>query len=107
MAQQSTDVLTGKQRPPLKPEQVKLSHIPPHAAFEVIGTVTSSAPGRGQQNADDARAELKKQAAQMGANWIILDRTHRSEPPPFSGTNNVFTEPGTHLSGQAIYVPSS
>jgi hypothetical protein len=60
-----THVLTGKQRTPLKPVQVTLYHTPPHAAFEVVGIATSLAPGRMQQDRDDAVSELKNQAALM------------------------------------------
>ena len=99
-----THVVTGKQRPPLKPEQMRISHapVPPRLRYEVIGRVTARAPGRWSQDA--CTAELKSQAAQMGANRVIIDPLERRSDSAFSITNKIFAEPEIHLSGQAVYV---
>jgi hypothetical protein len=98
-----THVLTGKQRPPLKPEQVRISwgSPPPRLRYEVIGRVTARAPGRWSQ--DVCRAELKRQAAQMGANRVLIDPPDRSDGWTRSITNKVFAEPDAHLAGLAVY----
>jgi hypothetical protein len=97
-------VVTGKQRPPLKPEQVRISQAPapPRLRYEVIGRVTARAPGRWSQDACDA--ELKRQAAQMGANRVLIDPPDRWSDWTLSRTNKVFCEPDAHLAGLAVYV---
>jgi hypothetical protein len=99
-----THVVTGKQRAPLKPEQVRISHAPPppRLRYEVIGRVTASAPGRWSKDA--CIAELKKQAAEMGANRVLIDTPDRWSDRTLSRTNKVFWEPDAHLAGQAVYV---
>jgi len=99
-----THVVTGKQRPPLKPEQVRISHAPapPRLRYEVIGRVTALAPGRWSQDA--CMAELRRQAAQMGANRVLIDEPDRWNDWTLSTTNKVFWEPDAHLAGDAVYV---
>jgi len=100
-----THTLTGKQRPPFKPELVRIAHAVPGGTYEVIGTVTARAPGTKQQDELDALGEIKKQAAEMGANCVIVGQTHRSDPMPYSGSNGTFVVPETRVSGQAVYLP--
>ena len=92
----------GAPRPVLQPEQVQVKHRAPRAQYLVVGTVTARAPG--EWSRDAAMTELKKQAAQLGANWVVLDKFHFVDP--ISNTNRVFIEPEIHLSGKALYVPS-
>jgi hypothetical protein len=92
----------GPPRPALKPEQVRIMHRPPRQEYQVVGIVTARAPG--QWSFDVASAELKKQAAQLGANWVILNQSHWVNP--INKKNRVFIEPESHLSGKALYVPS-
>lgn len=92
----------GRPRPALAPDRVQIKHRAPRAEYRVIGTVTARAPG--QWSRDVAVAELKMQAAQLGANWVILDKFHFVDP--ISKTNRVFIEPEINLSGKAVYVPS-
>jgi hypothetical protein len=91
----------GAPRPALKPEQVRIRDRAPRTEYQVIGTVTASAPGEWSHEA--AATELKEQAAQLGANCVILDESH--VVGPFDNTNHVFIEPETRLSGKALYVP--
>ncbi|HXC35561.1 MAG TPA: hypothetical protein VNV43_06765 [Candidatus Acidoferrales bacterium] len=81
---------------------VLINHRAPRAEYQVVGTVTARAPG--EWSRDAAMTELKKQAAQLGANWVILDKFHFVDP--ISKTNRVFIEPEINLSGKALYVPS-
>jgi hypothetical protein len=99
-----TRVVTGRQRPPLKPEQVRISWAPapPSLHYEVIGRVTARAPGRWSQDA--CFEELKKQAAQIGANRVLIDTPDRSNDWTLSITNKTFAEPDAHLAGLAVYV---
>jgi hypothetical protein len=69
-------VLVGKARPPIAVDQVVVySHPPP--AFEDVASLTASsksafAPG-GPQQIDKVVERLKQQAAQLGANGVILE----------------------------------
>ena len=66
-------IVTGKTTAPVAPEQVKI-YLEPPATFEVIGLVNASS-GAGwteQGSLDYAIEELKKQAARLGANGVLL-----------------------------------
>ena len=66
-------IVTGNKRPPVAPEQVKL-YLEPPAEFEVIGLVNASSDAgwTEQGSLDYAIAELKKQAAKLGANGVLI-----------------------------------
>jgi len=73
-------IVTGKPRAPIAPEQVRI-YLEPPAAFDVIGLVnaSSNAGWTEQGSLDYAIEELKRQAAKLGANGVLLvssgDRT--------------------------------
>lgn len=66
-------IVTGKTRTPLQPTDVELYIVPP-ANYEVIGIVkaSSDAGWTEQSSVDYAVEELKKQAAKLGANGVLL-----------------------------------
>ena len=66
-------IVTGEKRPPVPREQVKL-YLDPPAEFEVIGIVSASSDAgwTEQGSVNHAIAELKKQAAKLGANGVLL-----------------------------------
>jgi hypothetical protein len=114
-----THIITGIQRPKIKPEQVVLYQIPP-AKFEIIGIVNARGPGTTQHNMNQAVNELKQEAADIGANGIILGSVNPgSESVGFSsgtafgggttfGATGVgFSGTGVQISGQAIYVTTT
>lgn len=107
-------LVTGNQRPPIDPSQVKVYRIPPSTEYEHIGIVKAqSEEVLSQQEAvNRAVEELKRQAAKIGANGIILGGTgHKSEGyagyiPSAAGGGNFYygtTEYQT-LKGDAIYI---
>jgi len=111
-----THILTGTQRPQIKPQQVTLYQVPP-AKFEVVGVVNAQSPGKFQRNMDDAVNQLKEQAAEMGANGILLGGVNPGSESvgvasgnAFGGGHAIFgstvvvSSSGIQLSGQAIYV---
>jgi hypothetical protein len=105
-----THIITGNQRSPIPIEQVKLYQTPP-AKYEVIGIVNATEPGRHQAAMDGVTAELKRQAAKIGANGVILSVVAQSGGEGFAaaGSNGAIfaggIQPRFQLSGQAIYVP--
>lgn len=101
-----THAVSGKLHPALKPEQVRFISALPHAVYEIAGTVSARAPGTKRKDADAGYAELKRQAALMGANCVILGPVQRNPGTPFSVGKVMFSPPETRLSGEALYVPS-
>src|SRR4029453_11205153 len=67
-------VLTGARRPALSSETVIVYLQPPTTKYEVVGLVTSrSVDGLTQQSdTQQATDELKRQAAKLGANGVLL-----------------------------------
>lgn len=66
-------IMTGKARAPVSPESIQMYLRPPEK-FESIGLVTASSnstPIR-SKNKQSALTELKKKAAALGANGILL-----------------------------------
>jgi len=71
-----SNIVTGTTRPSTSPMAIKIYTEPP-ADYEVIGQVTagSSSGWTSQGSMDYAVAELKKQAARLGANGVLLTGT--------------------------------
>ncbi len=71
-----TVVITGRARPPISPADVKIYSRPP-AVFEEIAILNASKNSAfttgGQKTVDKVIAGLKEQAAQVGANGVILE----------------------------------
>jgi len=111
-----TSVLTGKSRPSISPSQVILYLTPP-VQYESIGLVSakSGKHGSDQGKMDDAVEELKKQAADVGANGVVIQQTGESA----SGATGVVVQAGDvplffsnehhreTINGMAIYVSPS
>lgn len=71
----SSAVLTGKRRPPISPDNVEVFLEQPIIRYEVVGFVTGHSESGWTQQSDTNRAfnNLKKQAASLGANGVIVD----------------------------------
>ena len=71
----SSHVLTGTVRPPISPDQVKVYTQPP-PVFEEIARLDSSSGGSfsfgAQAKTDKVIERLKKEAAKLGANGVLL-----------------------------------
>jgi len=71
----SSHVITGTVRPPISPEQVKLYTVPPKK-FEQIAIIDASSERSfsfgDQAKTDAAIARLKREAAKLGANGVLL-----------------------------------
>lgn len=63
-----------QQHPPISPENVKVYLQPPAKPFEVVGIVHASSEmgWTTQQSQNYAITEMKKQAASLGANGVLL-----------------------------------
>ena len=79
-------IVTGNVRPAVAPESVKLFMDQP-SRYEVIGLVEASSHSgwTAQGSQDYAIAELKKQAAKLGANGVLLDATGDQTSMMFGG----------------------
>jgi hypothetical protein len=76
----SSHILVGKERPPIDPDQVKL-YLQPPAAFEQVAILEATSAGPGaftnQQKTDKVLKRLKQEAADVGANGILLQAMDR------------------------------
>lgn len=106
---EGTTVVTGNQRPAISPAQVQMYSAPPQAPYEAIALVRASS-GNGwtdQQSVDYAVEELKKQAAAVGANGVILGG-QGSQTGGFVMSGNVAIPYDEQtVSGSAIFVSDS
>lgn len=101
-------IVTGKIHPAISVEAVKIYMEPPTNNFEKIGVVTATTGGIDQRAMDRALGEVKSQAAQIGANGIILTPPNNQQT-----TTMIYTGYGvmpvqgnqTVLSGTAIFSP--
>ena len=102
-------LVTGNTRAPVAPELVTI-YLDPPAAYEVIGLVSASSNSgwTEQGDLDYAIEELKKQAAKLGANGVLLGSIGETTSTAVvgQGTNNVYTVPVTAktVQGRAIFV---
>jgi len=69
-----TAIVTGEKRSPVVAESVQLILEPPKTSYEVVGIVSASSESgwTEQESLDYAIAELKNQAAKIGANAILF-----------------------------------
>ena len=102
-----TALVTGRQRPATNADEVVVYTEAPEK-YEVIGIVTASSDAGWtvQGSLDYAIAELKKQAAKIGANGIILESVGTSNSGGvfigYAWVNSTAKE----VSGKAIFVES-
>jgi hypothetical protein len=112
-----TYIVTGNERPRLEPEQVTLYYQTRPARFEVVGIVNARGPGTTQHNMNQAVEQLKKEAAKMGANGVILGVVNPGDQSvgistgtgfgggtAFSATGVAIATHNIQISGTAIYV---
>ena len=101
-------IVTGTKRTPLNPSEVRL-YLEAPASFEVIGLVNASSDGgwTEQESQDYAVQELKSQAAKLGANGVLLEKTgERTSIVAWYGTGTYHMIPviAKTVSGKAIFV---
>jgi len=120
----SSHVLVGTPRPAISPDDVRVYTQPP-PQYEPIGHVDATSQGSlaltGQQNMDKAIARLKQEAANLGANGILLESVHDQQSGSIGtgvgsssysgnsatgvGVGGSFGIYNKAVSGLAIYVP--
>lgn len=99
-------IVTGTVRSPIDPKQVKL-YLETPEKYEVIGLVNASSDSglTEQGDMDYAVAELKKQAAKIGANGILLISSGDSTTGAVSyGYGYTAAVKAKTLQGKAIFV---
>ncbi len=104
-----SSIVTGQKRAPIDFNLVKL-YLETPENYEAIGIVkaSSDAGWTEQDSVDYAIEELKKQAANLGANGVLLMTTgeHTSMIMVDNGYGGFYSIPSTDqtVSGKAIYV---
>jgi hypothetical protein len=101
-------IVTGTMRAATTPERVTI-YLEPPAEFEVIGLVNASSDAgwTDQGSVDYAIQELKKQAAKLGANGVLLGSTGERTTTTFIASGSVlYPVPVTAktVQGRAIFV---
>lgn len=78
----TSKVMLGKAYPPVDPSVVRIYTTPPAGSVEIAQLESSSAVGFGTQGQTDAAvARLKREAAALGANGVILMGVGSSNAP--------------------------
>jgi uncharacterized protein YbjQ (UPF0145 family) len=112
-------IVTGDRRPAIDPSAVKIYGAMPDNA-EVVAMVTASLQDAGQSATDKCIKKLRKSAAKLGANGIVIAGFLAG--PGQSGvgigtgvastggvvttTGSFFSSPTTTINGTAVYVPA-
>lgn len=100
-----TALVTGNQRTPTNPDDVTIYTEPP-LKYEVIGLVTASSDSGWTEQGDlnYAMAELRKQAAKIGANGVILESVTTSNSGGVMTYGIYSSITSKNVSGKAIFV---
>lgn len=96
-----SSIVTGNVRPAIDPTEVKI-YLSPPAKYETIAIVESSYDARysSQTAQNKIMKELKKQAAKLGANGVLLTNTGTIKTG-----GNIYTASNVKTAqGEAIYV---
>lgn len=92
----TTHVVVGEKRPAIKPELVKLYRSPPPKYEEIAlieGNSSTSMAITDQGDVDHVIGEMKKEAAKLGANGLLVEQVYKDAVLGRIGK------------GTAIYVP--
>ena len=102
-------IVTGTTRPAVAPATVRL-YVDPPAEYDVIGIVSASSDAGWTEQGDVnyAIAELKRQAAKLGANGVLItatgDRATALLVPQANGTVVSVPASAKTIQGRAIFV---
>ncbi len=96
----SSHILIGTPRAPIDPSQVKLYTSPPPGSEDIAILTVESAGWTSQGEKDRAVAELKQEAALLGANGVVLTGMG-TESAGMVGNANPQT--GAFMAGQSSY----
>jgi hypothetical protein len=73
----TSHVMLGQARPPISPDSVRIYSRPPDAQYEEIARLNTSSQGSfsftAQGKTDAVIARLRKEAASLGANGVLLE----------------------------------
>ena len=100
-----TALVTGTTRDPISPETVKI-YLKEPANYEIVAIIKaeSDAGWTAQGSQDYAVKELKKQAAKLGANGVLLGATGQKTTTVVGGGYNTYTSTG-YTPGYAYAIP--
>ena len=100
----SSHIITGKQRPPIDPAQVKLYSTAP-AKFEEVAIIEASSKSSwaisDQGKIDVVIRRLKEEAAKLGANGVLLQMTGSEST---GGVVTGFSTCSRHKTGRALAI---
>jgi len=102
---QGTYILTGEARPAINIDEVKI-YLETPSQYEIIGLVEASCEvdTTKQKTQDMVINELKKQAAKIGANGVILINTNTTSTGGVFVYNVYVANEVITAKGQAVYI---
>ena len=98
-------IITGTKRDPLPADEVSILVDPP-ASFETIGLLSASSDSgfTEQGSVDYAISKLKKLAASLGANGVLLVSTGETNAIGRTSSGYFFADKTKIVQGKAIYI---
>ena len=98
-------IVTGNTRPAIDPSEVKI-YLNSPSQYEIIGLIEASSDVEisSQAAQDRVIAELKKQAAKIGANGVLLTDSGNKSSGAFYTYGYLYFSDAKTAKGQAIYV---
>ncbi|MDT3502319.1 hypothetical protein [Stenotrophomonas maltophilia] len=103
----TSKVMLGRARAPIDPAQVQIYSTPPAGSQEIAQLESASAVGFGTQGQTDAAvARLKREAAALGANGVVLMGVGSSGSPVGGGLGIGIPTTQKRAAGVAIWVPN-
>lgn len=107
----SSQIVTGTVRAPIEPDQVKIYASPPEGEYEEVAVLSASSEWSwaftGQQQTNSVVKGLKKRAAGLGANGIIItgldEKTADSIGVDLSG-NATYYSGDSYKTGKAVAI---
>ena len=103
----STHIIVGKTRPPISPDKVKI-YVRPPAKYEEVALLDTSSRNSltftDQDKLDKAIQRLKEEAAQLGANGVLLNEVGNRLLGVVPAVSATGTPSGSASSGYGIGV---
>jgi hypothetical protein len=103
----SSHVIVGTVRPAISPEQVRI-YLQPPPSYEQVAVIDASSQGSGaftdQRKLDKAIARLKREAAALGANGVLLQGTEDKNVGSVGFGSGTATTSGNSAFGTGISI---
>jgi hypothetical protein len=107
----SSHIMIGQARPPISPDDVKIYFHPPETKYEEIALIDTSSKGgfgmTAQGKTDVVIKRLKKEAAELGANGVLLAGVGDQSGGSVSSGFGQATVSGNHAYGSGVGISTN